>query len=326
MGERINIWGKKIPYNNSESKYKDMEIKGTPNVVFQLLRFVGAIKGTKYKDAKRKIDTFTYVSEIKRGFAKDTYEDVPYLTPFLVDGSDRAVIIVPGGGYAYKSSDFDGEAKQGEGDMVAKKLNEAGISAFVLWYRSNPYRMPIPLLDIQRAVRYVRYHAEKFNLNPAKIGVIGFSAGGFQVAGLVNLLRHENVTCEGYEQDAVDQASDRVAFAGLIYPCINFKYNVPMLFSAFPAEQVRNQDQRQKLLEKYDCIKHVQENDPPQFICYGTKDTLVNPAQSEQYIEALEKKGVSYRQVVVKGAQHGFGARETSWLESFVEWIDESFE
>lgn len=258
---------------------------------------------------------------------KSKYEDIPYLTPFLVKGSNQAVIIVPGGGYAYKSSDYDGTGKQGEGDLIAKKLNEAGISAFVLWYRSNPYRMPVPLLDVQRAVRYVRYHAKEYEIDPKKIGIVGFSAGGFQVAGLINLLRNERVLVEGYEEDEIDHVSDRVALAGLIYPCINFKYNIPMMFSAFPADQIRNRTSREALLERYDCMKYVQEKDPPQFICYGSKDFLVNPEQSERYVEILREKGVPYQKLIIEGANHGFGAcanvgkKFAYWLDEFVDWI-----
>ncbi len=72
------------------------------------------------------------------------------LVPYLVDGSDRAVLVVPGGGFAYKQSDLD-EPPYGEGALTVQHLNEAGISAFVLWYRNNPYRFPVCLLDIQQA-------------------------------------------------------------------------------------------------------------------------------------------------------------------------------
>ena len=95
--------------------------------------------------------------------------------PWVGENSIGAVIVLPGGGYGYKS--MDGATY--EGQDIALALNEAGFSAFVLHYRSNPYEYPIPQLDLHRAVRYLRANAEDFGFNPANIGLIGFSAGGY---------------------------------------------------------------------------------------------------------------------------------------------------
>lgn len=330
--EKLNIWGAKIPFNSPKSKIPDMQIKGNPNVIFQTLRYVFSLPGEKFKDKRTVMDTFTYVSAIKRGHASQTYEDVPYLVPFLCEGSDRAVIVVPGGGFAYKSSDTDGEQKQGEGDLMAKELNSAGISAFVLWYRTNPYRFPIPLLDMQRAVRYLRYHAGDFGINPAKIGAIGFSAGGYEVAGLLNILAGTNQFPSDYIPDAVDAYSDSVSQAGLIYPCLNFKYNMPMLSCCFSHEQIDTAQKRSSVCEQYDCISNFRSGDIPQFICYGTKDSLVKPVQDAKYADKIRSAGGSTEVLEIHGANHGFGAYEKNrakygyWIPRYLEWSKKQFE
>ena len=328
---KIPIWGETVPYNKPESKLPDMVIKGKPNVVIQTLRYVLSIRGEKYRDKRRTMDTFTYVSAIQRGHAIETYEDAPYLVPFPVAGSDKAVLVVPGGGFAYKSSDTDGEGKQGEGDLVAKELNKAGISAFVLWYRTNPYRFPAPLLDMQRAVRYLRFHAADYGIDPNKIGAVGFSAGGYEIAGLMNILAGKDCFPEGYVPDEVDAVSDKLNQAGLIYPCLTFQYNKPMLACCFSADQLDTQAKRDALCARYDCIQNCHSADIPQFLCYGTKDILVNPVQHPQYAQALRAAGGSVEIVEVPGANHGFGAYEKNrekygfWIVQYLDWANRVF-
>ncbi|UZM98090.1 alpha/beta hydrolase [Lysinibacillus sp. MHQ-1] len=126
------------------------------------------------------------------GYEKTTYEDEPYLIPYAVANSDSAVIVIPGGGYSFK--EMDGGTT--EGKEVAEALNKAGINAFVLHYRSNPYEWPIPQLDVQRAVRYLRYHANDYGIHPKQIGLIGFSAGGFQTGSFINLIQGEKTASQ----------------------------------------------------------------------------------------------------------------------------------
>ncbi|MCD7817731.1 MAG: alpha/beta hydrolase [Lachnospiraceae bacterium] len=143
----------------------------------------------------------------------ETYEDRPYLIPFLVKGSLRAVIIAPGGGFCTKSM-------EDEGAKTAQMLNSYGISAFVLWYRLNPYRDPVPYLDMQRAIRYVRFHADDFGIHQGKIGIMGFSAGGYVAGASMLRLKNKQVECEGYQKDAIDDTDAGVAFAALLYPVV----------------------------------------------------------------------------------------------------------
>ena len=327
--EKLLIWGERVPYNTGKNKLEVMVLKRAPRFApAALLRFAKVI-GRDFIDDVDAVHAVTYAFEIRRGGAKETFDDAPYLTPFVVPGSDRAIIILPGGGYALKSS-------ESEGSQVAASLNEAGISTFVLWYRVHPYRAPVPFLDLQRAVRYVKYHAASYGIDPGRVGVLGFSAGGHACATLVNQLRNAPVEVPGYTPDEVDAVDDRVALAGLIYPAIDLAYNPGILFALADPDEVRNPTTRQALIERYSPV-HAQAGDPPQFLCYGTQDGLVDPRGLIAYQARLDEKGVENRILALEGARHGFGAcsgssfarlafgRYTHWVETFATWANEIF-
>ena len=135
---------------------------------------------------------------------------LPSITPYIKEGAKAAVIVCPGGGYGMKAPH--------EGNPIAEYLNDCGLSAFVLDYRVAPYRYPCELLDAKRAVRYVRYNAEKFGIDKDKIGICGFSAGG-HLAGMT-LTSPENEASEYNVNDEIDKVSSKVNFAILCYPVI----------------------------------------------------------------------------------------------------------
>jgi len=327
----IPIWGELIPYNKKKSKLADMKIQEICSLDQQLMRFCQMIKGESLSCRPEVVDTFTYLCEIKDGNEKETYEDVPYIIPFLVPGSKAAVLVVPGGGFAYKSTDYRSTAAS-EGSGIAKSLNDAGISAFVLWYRSHPYRFPVPILDLQRAVRYVRFHAHSFGILPSKLGVVGFSAGGFSVGALVNLLRNAPVIAEGYTEDVIDRMDDSVVAAAYVYPVITLQYNVSMLYAMYEASRVQNVRFRKEILQELDLKQYIQAGDPSQYICYGTEDSLVNPAGIRLYKEELDRKGIKNKCFELIGADHGFGDCENqpvefaNWKNDFTGWMKQQFE
>ena len=148
----------------------------------------------------------------------DLWENVPALngeTPVLEyypaknKATDAAVVVFPGGGYGGRAP------KEGEGYAVF--LNSIGMDAYVCEYRVAPYRFPIPLLDARRAVRYVRYHAEQFGVDPDKIAVMGSSAGG-HLAALVSTYK-EAIDFEG--ADEIDGMSPIPNATILCYPVIH---------------------------------------------------------------------------------------------------------
>ncbi len=216
--------------------------------------------------------------------------------------SKGAVIVIPGGGFAYKSMD----GSTNEGKDIALELNEAGYCAFVLHYRSNPYEYPIPQLDVQRSVRYLRYHADEFGFDSDKIGMIGFSAGGNQVE-LISILSWAIIFFpEDFIPDEIDEVDDTIVAPAMIYPALTYEHNVPMLFSMFDDESVRNESTRKELLDRMDLKQHINTAVMNQFISYGTKDGMVGMDGAIAYIDSARAKSACPRQIKAIEKWHGY--------------------
>lgn len=314
---RIEIWNE-VAGNSTESKLDKMNIKSkNTNFMLSTFKFLNGIVGEKYQDAEQDIDTFTYLFEIKQGFEKETFEDQPYIIPYLIENSKGAVIVIPGGGFGYKSMD----GSTGEGKDIALELNKEGYSAFVLHYRSNPYEYPVPQLDVQRAVRYIKYNAEKFNIDKDRIGLIGFSAGGNQVGTYINQIMGKDLFPKNYTKDEIDFMDDTVVAPAMIYPALSYNYNVPMLFAMFDAKDVRDEVKRQELIELTDLKKHLNPNMKNQFISYGTKDSMVGLKETQLYIQTAKSKGIEVKDILVEGGAHGFSFE--NYGVEYIEWLNQ---
>lgn len=314
--KRIEIWDT-VAGNSNKSKLDDMAISSqNANFIVSTFQFLEGIVGEEYQDNEQKIDTFTYLFEIKQGFEKETYEDEPYLIPYLLENSKGAVIVIPGGGFGYKSMD----GSTSEGKDIALELNKAGYSAFVLHYRSNPYEYPIPQLDVQRAVRYVRYHATDYQINPDKIALIGFSAGGNQVGTYINVIMGKDHFPADYQQDEIDSVDDSVVAPAMIYPALSYRNNVPMLFAMFDDEEVRDENKRKELLELTDLKKQLNLDASKQFIAYGDDDQMVGIKETEDYISAAKANGIDVTDILVEGGSHGFSF--DNYDKEYIQWLD----
>lgn len=316
--QKIPIWGNIIPGNSAKRKEEVMEL-GDPrfrNATIDTIRWILTLKKQHFSSrAKKIVDTYTHTWVRKEDPEyHDTFEDVPHLIPFIAEGSDKAIIVVPGGGYCAKSM-------EGEGTQVAEKLCASGITAFVLWYRCNPYYMPYPLMDLQRAVRWVRFHAKTYGYDTNKIGAIGFSAGGAQVSLFANVLRQGLIQLPQYQKDEIDGEDDKLNLIGLGYPALSYHYNRSMLFASFPAQQVRNVLCREKFVETYDALKHMSTQGIPHYLTWGTKDTMVSLKEIHAYVEKLEQSNTRYMKCVLAGAGHGYGASREDWLNEYISWL-----
>lgn len=313
---RIPIWNE-VAGNRPDSKLSEMNVKKGQSSLITTFHFLQGLTGSEYKDSESVIDTYTYMHEIQGGFEKETFEDEPYLIPYLVDGSDRAVIVIPGGGFGYKSMD----GSTGEGKDIAVKLNEAGISAFVLHYRSNPYEYPLPYLDLGRAVKFLRFCSAEYGIDPEKISAIGFSAGGNLICHYINHIQNGDFYPEDYEKDEVDAEDGTLTDAAMIYPATTFNANVPMLFAMFDAEDVRDEDKRADLLDLMDNTKNFDSAEVRQFVAYGRKDRMVGTSETPAYIEKAKAGGADVTDVFVKDADHGFAP--DNYFEKYIRWLQE---
>lgn len=219
----------------------------------------------------------------------------PTLTPYMAGtaGGTKAgcVIVCPGGGYGGRAAH--------EGEPIAQMYNAAGINAFVLNYRVKPYRHPAMLWDIQRAVRFVRYNAWKWNINPEKIAVLGFSAGGHLACTGVTLFDY------GREDgDEIDRVSCRPDAGILCYPVVSFTepwtHRGSMLNLLGP-------DAPEELMIQMSGEKAVRDDMPPVFFWHTGQDNGVPPENSIAMALAMQKKNLPYELHIFPNGRHGLG-------------------
>jgi acetyl esterase/lipase len=219
--------------------------------------------------------------------------DHPILTPFLPDASapTAAIVVCPGGGYQGRA--------QHEGGPIAEWLNTLGIAAFVVDYRVAPYRHPVPLGDAQRAIRTVRARATEWNIDPGRIGILGFSAGGHLAATAATQWDRGNPG----DGDPVRQASSRPDLAVLCYPVISFinvqhMGSMANLLGGLPSLE----DRRAQSAEL-----NVTPETPPTFLWHTADDAAVDVENSLQFASALRRHGVPFALHVFPTGPHGLG-------------------
>ncbi len=211
------------------------------------------------------------------------------------NGSGTAVVICPGGGYRALAMNH-------EGQQVAAWLNSLGISAYIVTYRlsTHGYRHPAPLLDGQRAIRTVRANAGKWSLDPDKIGVLGFSAGGHLAAtlGTQPAPQTEN------SPDKIEQVRGNPDFMLLLYPVIAFDEAHTHRGSQ---EALLGPDAGQTLLDSLSAEKSVGPHTPPTFLVHTSEDNAVPPENSIAFYLALRKAKVPAELHVFEHGKHGLG-------------------
>ncbi len=218
------------------------------------------------------------------------------------------VVICPGGGYGIVAIEH-------EGFDVARWFNTFGVTAFVLKYRVSPYRHPIPLMDVQRALRIVRSRASVWGVDPERIGVMGFSAGG-HLASTVMTHGDRPVKTDG-PLAGVGCGAD---FAILGYPVVSFV-----------AEGIVHQGSVKALLgprwedraprEELSAERQVTARTPPAFLFHAKDDGGVLPANSLVLAEALREAGVAAEVFLLESGGHGFGLRRSEWIAPCMEWL-----
>ena len=178
-----------------------------------------------------------------------------------------------------------------EGHGIAKWLNQHGITGFVLQYRLPAGRTFVPLMDVQRAIRIVRGSATRWEIDPAKIGIIGFSAGGHLASTAATHFDNGIPT----STNVVDRVSCRPDFAILIYPVITMGEKTHQgskknLLGPQPSE---------KLVELFSNEKQVNETTPPTFLAHAKDDTAVVLENSQLFYDALQAHHVPSQLLVL---------------------------
>ncbi len=247
-------------------------------------------------------------------------QEEPSLTPLLLplekdeNGNVKkrgCVIVCPGGGYTHRGPH--------EGEPVARMFNDHGISSLVLNYRFGPYKSPVIVSDVKRAIRVVRYNAEKWGIDPDKIAVIGFSAGGHLAS--VSATHYDDGIAGGDEIDAV---SSRPSAAILGYPVVTMdkKYTDETTRSVF----IGGLENEEELAVKYSSECQVRDSGPPVFIWHTAGDPIVPVQNSIRLVSALASKKIPFEFHVFPEGAHGLSlAKDTpgtcQWSEIAVNWL-----
>ncbi len=229
--------------------------------------------------------------------AAATSGDIPklFVYPAAGAGPHTAVIVMPGGGYTHLVMDK-------EGSVGAKWLASHGVTAFVLEYRLSPaYRYPAPMMDGSRAVRYVRAHAAELAVDPARVGVWGFSAGGH----LASYLSTVHSAGDPKAKDAVDRVSDRPDFAIISYGRMDLSLAVPrpVPTAGSPGMEIVLAAPTANL----DTVSAVNTDTPPTFIYSTTADQTVDSRNATDYYNALKRTGIPAELHIFELGPHGTG-------------------
>ncbi|QHT62356.1 alpha/beta hydrolase [Paenibacillus lycopersici] len=243
--------------------------------------------------------------------AGTTDEDRPALTPYLVDGSRGAVIVFPGGGYGMRADH--------EGEPIALWLNSIGISAFVLRYRVAPYSHPSPLLDAQRAIRYVRLHAAEWGIDEQKIGILGFSAGG-HLASTAGTQYDAGNPDAG---DPIERMSSRPNALILCYAVITMKS--PFTHEG-SRENLLGKAPEAAMIERMSSETRVTADTPPTFLWHTSDDGAVPVENALEFALALRRADVPFDLHVYEKGRHGMGLAEddphvASWTTVCGLWL-----
>lgn len=254
-------------------------------------------------------------------FDESIDQDMASITPYVVDDNEdgRAVIIIPGGGYAVRS-DMETEIE------IAEELNENNISAFLLDYRIAPYDRHGIMTDGLRAIRFVRYYAESFGIDADKVTVMGLSAGG-HLATMTMEHFDEELDVSG---DKIDEVSARPDAGILCYPVGSFKDDLTHEKSRMNFLGEENQGD-EDMRNEYSAENGVTEDTPPVFIWHTMNDQAVPYESSELLAEAFEEQGIECELHLYKYGSHGLGLAKgiedvEGWFEDCLDWLDKVYE
>lgn len=237
----------------------------------------------------------------------------PTITPYLVDSTTPGgcVIVCPGGGYAHRAPH--------EGEPIALALNERGLSAAVCDYRIAPYQHPYPLLDAQRAIRWVRANAAALNVLPDKVGILGFSAGGHLVASAAT--HYDGGRTDG---DEIDRQSCR---PDAVIPC----YAVISFGEFGHTGSMRNllgENPPEELVASLSNETQVTADTPPCFLWHTADDGGVPAENTLLFAQALARNKVPYEVHIYRSGRHGLGLAPefphiATWIDLCAEWLRE---
>ena len=277
--------------------------------VAEMPLYPGTVPGSKQSTIKEQII-------FANGGVRISSVILPTLTKFTpAKPNGTSVIICPGGGYSRLAIDH-------EGVEVAKAFNEQGITAFVLKYRLPNDTIMVdkttgPLQDAQQAIRTVRKQAIAWGLNPSKIGIMGFSAGGHLAATAAT---HFNLIADPVMNDS---GSIRPDFTILMYAVISFDDSIAHKGSK---TNLIGKGPSPELTKLYSNELQVTKNTPPSFLVHAGDDGTVPVENSIRYYQACIKNKVLAEMHIYPKGGHGFGLNNKTtsdkWFDRLINWMN----
>lgn len=237
--------------------------------------------------------------------------------PFIATGADhgskelniyspaapngKALVVCPGGGYDHHSLEW-------EGSRVGQWLSDNGYTVAVLKYRLPAGESNIPSDDSREAITFLRSHADSLGIDPSKVGIMGFSAGGHLAATTATL----------------SDSLSRPDFQVLIYPVITMENGIT---HAGSRRNLIGEDAPQELVDRYSLEKQVTATTPPAIIILSADDTAVPPENSLRYFKALIANKVPAEMHIYPTGGHGWGMRDKvyfrdQWQSELLAWLN----
>ncbi len=219
--------------------------------------------------------------------------EIPHITPYLPEGDTpvAAMIVCPGGGYHMRA--------EHEGAPIAEWLVSLGMAAFVVDYRVTPNYHPTPLHDAQRAIRLVRSRAAEWKVDPTRVGILGFSAGGHLAATAAT----QWDTGDAASPDPVRQESSRPNLAVLCYPVISF-VRTPHTGSVGNLLGPNSTEEQRRAMS---ADLNVTPETPPTFLWHTADDAVVDVEHALLFATALRRNEVDFALHVFPSGVHGLG-------------------
>ena len=221
-----------------------------------------------------------------------------------------AIVLCPGGGYIRHVTDR-------EGYPIAQWLNENGIATIILEYRLPKLRHQVPLLDAQRAIRLTRANAAAWKINPKRIGILGFSAGG-HVASTAATNFDDG---DGDSPDPIERISCRPNFAWLVYPVVT----MGNFTNKGSRDELLGPDPKPELVRFYSNETQVTAETPPTFLAHAIDDKPVPPENSRQFVAAMKAHRVSVELLELPTGGHGLngckGPLWEQWKAAALKWL-----
>ena len=279
-------------------------------VIVSLVSTYSALPARAAVPSPEKLDLWSGKAPVGEGKFESAHVWITVHRPALEKANGTAIVICPGGGYG-------GLVTGGEGHGIAHWLNEHGLAGIVLEYRLPHGRCMVPLLDAQRALRTVRSRARSWNIDPGRIGIMGFSAGGH----LASTAATHFDNGDPQAADPVQRVSCRPDFAILVYPLIS------MADKNHPGSKANllGRDPKPEMVEFFSAEKNVTDQTPPMFLAHAKDDTVVSPEHSRMLYEALKAHKVSAEYQELPSGGHGLngykGPMWDAWQKRSLEWL-----